>query len=338
MARTLKTTGLGPLCTFCLAVDDNGTTIKEFVSSDVNANMVIESGVTVHTDGAWGALTVPYFQVGQGADAQHPVHITFPTGHRPNIDMLTTGDAAVYAAALDLSHTGDNPAILNAGYGWQLQNHSGFKQQFGYQTSNPYSNTTVATATAVSIGAQRVSNDNVEFWYSPQGTAFTANDGVTTTNAGLSYLGDITEAAGTYGDASFTPGKFVLIAAFSQNLTLSQWNELHSDPLGALFEGGSPTTRTVTANLVDAAGSPLASLTGLEAYWYDEPPGTVRTLHKARATGKTTDGSGVFTWDITSATSQTNGHVGTLEVIKSDGTVGQSGARAFVGPAALVVT
>ena len=45
MALTLKTTGIAAKLQVLVAVDDDGTTIKEFVDATVDANKVIESGV-----------------------------------------------------------------------------------------------------------------------------------------------------------------------------------------------------------------------------------------------------------------------------------------------------
>src|SRR5690242_8450972 len=59
MGYSLKGTGQATELTACVMVDQDGSTIKEFVSSTINADMTVDSGVTISTS-SWKSTTYPY--------------------------------------------------------------------------------------------------------------------------------------------------------------------------------------------------------------------------------------------------------------------------------------
>jgi len=61
MAHTLKTSGLATDLVFCLAVDQDGTTVKEFVSSSVNTDMTVDGSVTTGSS-SWKGTSRGYFE------------------------------------------------------------------------------------------------------------------------------------------------------------------------------------------------------------------------------------------------------------------------------------
>ncbi len=72
-------TTLGSIATMILAVDSNGA-VKEFVNPDVNANMVVDSGVTVGSQ-SWSGVQRKHFR--------HLYGIHFAAGHRPQWNAVT---------------------------------------------------------------------------------------------------------------------------------------------------------------------------------------------------------------------------------------------------------
>ena len=61
MAYELSAQAISDGCIFCLAVDQDGTTIKEFASGTVNTAKVVDANVTIGTK-AWKGVTQPYFE------------------------------------------------------------------------------------------------------------------------------------------------------------------------------------------------------------------------------------------------------------------------------------
>ena len=80
----------------------------------------------------------------------------------------------------------------------------------------------------------------------------------------------------------------------------------------------APAGNTLTITLVDAAGTPLTGLTGLSWAWFDESDVSLASTPTATGTGATTDGSGVFSVDIT-GTTLTSGQTGMLTLMDSTG-------------------
>lgn len=80
----------------------------------------------------------------------------------------------------------------------------------------------------------------------------------------------------------------------------------------------APAGDTLTITLVDVAGTPLTGLTGLSWAWFDESDVSLASTPTATGTGATTDGSGVFSVDIT-GTTLTTGQTGMLALMDSTG-------------------
>lgn len=89
------------------------------------------------------------------------------------------------------------------------------------------------------------------------------------------------------------------------------------DP-NAVIEVEAPAGDTLTITLVDASGNPLTNLTGITWAWFDESVVNSATTPTATGTGATTDGSGVFSVDIT-GTTLTSGQTGMLALQDSTG-------------------
>lgn len=84
------------------------------------------------------------------------------------------------------------------------------------------------------------------------------------------------------------------------------------------IEAAAPAGDTLTITLVDAAGTALANLTGLSWAWFDESTVNSASTPTATGTGATTNGSGVFSVDIT-GTTLTSGQTGMLALQDSTG-------------------
>src|SRR5688572_30196717 len=83
MAYSLKASGIATDLVMCVAVDSDGTTIKEFVSSDVDTNKTIDSGVTTGS-ATWKGVSRGYFTVVDNTFDYKGVR--FAVNHRPILD------------------------------------------------------------------------------------------------------------------------------------------------------------------------------------------------------------------------------------------------------------
>lgn len=92
-------------------------------------------------------------------------------------------------------------------------------------------------------------------------------------------------------------------------------------------------TKLISVTLVNASGTPQASLSSLKWAWFDQVNPASFTAPTASGSAGTTDGSGVCTVNVYGS-SLTSGQVGWLLVTNSDGTTSMV-HKAFSGPVAV---
>lgn len=95
---------------------------------------------------------------------------------------------------------------------------------------------------------------------------------------------------------------------------------------------GTRTARTITGTLVDATGTPQASLTGLKWSIHDQATPDVQSVVSDSGT-TTTNASGVFSF--TALTTKASGGTVWLDITNSDGTTAQTAGKAYSGPVAV---
>jgi hypothetical protein len=114
MPLTLKGTGLATNLKMCLAVDDDGTTIKEFVSSDVNTNKTLGTGVAAGIGAAtWKGTSRGYFPTFADGPFDY-FGIRFPAAHQPLFNA-DSGRPFSFFAAMRAMGAGANARALVEG-------------------------------------------------------------------------------------------------------------------------------------------------------------------------------------------------------------------------------
>jgi hypothetical protein len=264
MAYTLKTSGIATNLLMCLAVDSDGTTIKEWVSSDVNTNKTT-TGVTTGS-ATWKGTSRGYFVVsGSGAS---PNSVQFPSGHRPVWNVTGAGGAgdggAVFVAMNSFTGAGAGtyPFLIddsaNNTFGADGPSNKIVVNGTGRSSSTVPTNWTNGS-TKFSAGANYITFDNPG-WYIYHGLESGSlsldvtggSDAGTATNISITGVGGWT---GFYTG----PGNYHLVALFDRTLTTVEMQSLHDDWFSTLFDaGGGPVT-------VGASGSALTPGAGTAA-------------------------------------------------------------------------
>ena len=239
MSRTLRTDEPALSCIFCLAVDDDGTTIKEFV---VNASKTVDAGVTVGSPVSWGTQSYPYMIFGNSG-SYSPANVSWGVGNQTTLPWSYTDRGAIYVACIDVVAGAGAANYIGTGGGVQgFAQMATISQKMLIATGLTTSSTSVPTGTKLSLGVQRSSDDQFDYYYGEQGSAI-GTDGSVTGRTGFDYSGAIDQAGGVDGAGNFATdhGQVLLIAIFDRNLTSDEWTALHTDPIAALFEGAGPT-------------------------------------------------------------------------------------------------
>lgn len=236
MARSLKLTGLAPDLTFCLAVDDDNLTIKEFVHGWTQGGGGLGgSGPSTGTT-TFNGKTVPYIDFSGGVisitvppTVSSPVTILFIVKSMPdNTGAFLSGD--------DLRVVG-NAGV--PGY-FILRNLGG--------TALTYINTPLTIGDSATIAlSSHADGNNDQSWVGLDGATISAADNTvsttdTLTNQNLDMIG------GSTGNTSYL-GKVITFMVFGRILTTAEVQSIHADFMGAIF-ASSGANNTIAAPLV----------------------------------------------------------------------------------------
>ncbi len=322
MAYSLKTTGIATNLLMCVAVDEDGTTVKEFVSADVNTNKTT-TGVTT-SSATWKGTSRGYFVV--SGTSGSPNCVQFPATHRPAWAVSDTDGGAIFMALSGSTNASgtfvidDNGAgMLGRAAGTVLTMNGGGRSG----TTTPPSDGT----TKWSGGGNYHAFTDWQIYYGLESGSL-AQD-ATGSDAGTAATLNITGVGGWAG-FSVAPANYHIAAIFNRTLTLVEMQSLHNDWFGTLF--AAPAVITATVTLTSDGTTPRASLTGLKWAWFDQVTPNLFVAPTDKGAAATTNASGVMTVTLTN-TAKTAGQVGWLVVTDSDGTVAQSpSAKAFAGP------
>lgn len=335
MAYTLKTTGIATKLISCLGVDEDGATVKDFVTGATgtyNASIATpRTGV-----GAWKGVVRSWFKTDQGVDQFAPRGWVWGAPI-PSAPMGAAGNgivSLVFADSMDAASTGIFWLTADNNQGMRRSVTGKLEVMCGNNLRGS-GTTTLAAATKLAFGFRQKYNETSPFYFGLESGTL-AEDG-TYAEGGFASTSNISEFGGHTGHGS-APGKYYLDLRFSAAIlpTTAELQALHLDPFGTLFDAPaaaftvngsivatltpngsiivSTGTRFVTETLVSRAGGAQASLSNLSWYWADTFGGPV----VASGAVEITDTSGVIVVEI-AGTALTPGQFGYLALEAASG-------------------
>jgi hypothetical protein len=223
MSYTLKSSGIATNLTLCIAVDSDGTTIKEFVS---NLTLTIDSGVT-RGSGTWKGNSRGYFTTNSSVT---PISVvTGPTMSftAPGVGLfcacsgMTVGTGAGGYMYSIYDGTGDDRGLGRASASssgtWIF---SGATKQAG-GTALPTNGTT-----KFSYGGNYVAGGQKTIYYGLESGSL-ASDGTATDS---DFPGQfIPNSFGGKTGLGNAPGNYHVMACFNKALSLAEMQSLHGD-------------------------------------------------------------------------------------------------------------
>lgn len=242
MARTLKSSGLALNLVTCLGVDDDNTTIKDFKGLAVTPH----ANVTKST-ASWKGTTYPFFQT-YSVSSTSPAGVAYdtpPTVAGNDSDgfsafVVCMGmDAATGSSSVKTIIDIDLTASPNL-RGFHSRNGAG-GAQLG-MNAGAIGSTVLPTdlSTKFSVGANFKYNENSsEVFYGLESGSL-ASDSATSTPASGDSASFVVRYVGGYSGQNTQPGKYALVCVFNRKLTLAEFQSLHNDPFGTLFDAASP--------------------------------------------------------------------------------------------------
>jgi len=240
MAYTLKASGIATSLVMCVAVDEDGSTIKEFVSPTVDAAKTLETGVAASIGtSSWKSVSRSYFQT--LANGTYDFYgITFGAT-KPAFDSGNTHPFSVYAVCAGAgTRSGNQDDMIQAGQvSRRILSISATDHQLIFNAANVGTTTIPSDGTTkFSMGGSFVNSGNVKLYYGLESGSL-AQDGTTQTDAGYGGNGQtILSIGGDRTSGGKTPGKWHLVAMFQAELSLSDFQALHTDWVGTLFDAG----------------------------------------------------------------------------------------------------
>lgn len=245
MAYTLKTSGLATALTFCLAVDSDGATVKEFVSSDVNANKTI--GSISYGSSSWKGTSRYWFHT--GGSGFSPLGISFPSGHRAS---TSEGNLAYYiafgACGVGSGNNGGRKIVEGTGVSIgtdsvtnKVRVDAGSVTQITTSTAHPTDGLTAWSfgLNYSYIGVTGYNTDGLAIYYGLESGSIAVDATAAASDRGtepdaIDYIG------GQAGNGTW-PLNCHLICQFNRQLTSAEFTSLHNDWFGTLIDTGVAT-------------------------------------------------------------------------------------------------
>jgi hypothetical protein len=242
LAYTLKTTGIATKLIACVAVDEDGTTVKDFVSGNsITHNASIAAPRTGTS--AWKGTTRGTFKTDYGADVFSPRGVLW-NATQPSIPIGNGGNGISFFVAVASLTDSSNQ------YLWQLSTDVNNCVKFD-GTNHPVMRTGAtdqgAATTAWSTGTKfsfglncKYNTSGNPFYYGLESGSLAA-DG-TFNEGGFGGTGPLNLFGGASGNGSCR-GSYHIACFFSDStlLTLSEFQSLHNDWFGTLFEAPAAT-------------------------------------------------------------------------------------------------
>jgi hypothetical protein len=249
MSYSLKLTGLATDLVMCLAMDEDGSTIREFVSSTVNSNKTVDAGVTTGS-ATWKGVSRGWFQtLPNGASFDG---IRFAVSFRPQVDLGNLSSAACFIACAGISARNGDGGLVAYSLGKLFGRSESGPESFG----SPWHVGTTAMptdgTTKFSAGINHEAFVDYSAFYGLESGSLAADGSGADGGFGNDNT-DITAVGGSDSNIGNQPGKYFLVAVFDRELTLAEYQSLHDDWFGTLFTGGggsaAPTLRIVQGGL-----------------------------------------------------------------------------------------
>lgn len=238
MARTLKSSGLALNLVTCLGVDDDNTTIKDFKGLAVTPHANVTKGTA-----SWKGTTYPYFQTYSGGSTS-PEGVAYDTP--PDVNNSDADGFSVFVVC-----AGKGASSGAGSYHTFVQidlaspNNRGLSTKDGTGTlylggtANVGGTTIPSDGTKFSLGGNsRYNAVSSEVFYGLESGSL-ASDSTATNPLGGDATFQVRYVGGTPG-YSCQPGKYALVCVFNRQLTLAEFQSLHNDPFGTLFDAASP--------------------------------------------------------------------------------------------------
>lgn len=320
MAYTLKTTGIATKLIACIGVDDDGTTVKDFVTGNTGThNASIAPPLT--GVGSWKGASRSWFKVDASPDQYTPRDWSWTSAVSAPMGGGGNGiTSLVLANSIDA--TTNLIFWLNVGGGSGMRSDATSHMEVLCGASVRGAGTTpIPAATKCAFGFTQKYNTAALPMYFGLESGSLAEDG-TYAEGGFASTGNLVEFGGDTGDGS-APGSYYLALYFSATTlpTTAELQALHDDPFGVLFEapasfdgvgvvtrlrlhatpasGVFGTVYRITGTLVDpSTGLPRANLTGIDAAFFDQAQPSLLAAPVQTITNLSTNASGVFTWDL----------------------------------------
>lgn len=259
MAYSLKTTGLATSLVMCLAVDEDGTTIREFVSTTVDSQKTVDSGVTTGSE-SWKGTSRYYFTT--LANGSYDFYgIRFGTT-KPPWQPVDADGCTFWAACASMSAGDGTPPGIFLSDGdvhniRRLTDSTGALSLYSNYGDRAAGTTALPTGGAsFSVGIAYDDADYAAYFGLESGSL--ASDGSGTSNVG--FMGN-TSVASIGGGAGYSncPASWHIVCLFNRKLTLTELQSLHDDWFNVLFDAGGgggsslpPGLRSDTPRLDDA--------------------------------------------------------------------------------------
>ncbi len=242
MAYQLRSTGLATSLTMCLAVDEDGTTIREFVNPTVDAQKTVDAGVTVGSEN-WKGTPRGYFATtSNGAFDFHGIRFgtTRPPWEPADGDGCTIFGACAAMGAGNssgnyfLHASSDTQSIVRD---WTAApNSAAFRFYDGLRgkgnTALPNDGTSFSFAVAYNATSAN--------WYFGLESGSLAADGTSTGNSGYTANSTVAYVGGWPGQG-YQAASWHLLCIFNRTLTLEELQSLHDDWFNVLFESSVVT-------------------------------------------------------------------------------------------------
>lgn len=270
MAYTLKTSGLALNAVMCTAVGEDGT-IKEFVSSDVDTNKTLGTGVAASvTNGSWKGANRNYWSsTGNGSSDYHGVRFT--DTHRPAVSMTNANGWSLFEAYHAHDNTGGGTVVglltfsstADSGTAGLVKFTSG-KLALYYSSGYRGAGTTTlptdsTTKFSVAASYKEGASPSTRFHYGLESGSL-ETDGTEAISGWASGVGYVMGIGGI-GIGRQPASRYVSLL-FNKELSLAELQSLHDDWFGVMFDvTGGPQALAGSA-AAQATASAVLSVTG----------------------------------------------------------------------------
>jgi hypothetical protein len=251
MAYTLKNTGIATNLTHCIAVDEGGTTVKDFVTSNSLSWVDYTDAATSSDIGtqAWNGTT-RYYARTTSTESGNPsptarflkfttAAVTF--GLRANQTSASTTFIALDLIGTQTPALSYNDAIIGAASADFIGVNYNDRKWISLNSSSYIKSTNTAASGNTSLAFVSPANPTPWKLYinGAEDTTASIVESLSTTNFSASYIGRRTNQI-----LSFVSAKYFLVAQFNTALSASDISSLNSDWFGTLFN--TPSAPVIT--------------------------------------------------------------------------------------------